>query len=665
MWFWNQIRLKSPKHKVYCFAFFICNVVSSLKCDDQSWRKKWANKEITPEGAISKIISGNRVFIGTGCAAPQTLVETLLGNSNKLSDIEIIHYMTLFPEKYFEGKRSTTFRHNTFFVGGSIRDQVKEGNADYTPMMASQVSQLFRSGRKNIDVALLQASPPDAFGFCSLGFGVGFARDLIPAAHMVIAEINPYVPRTYGDGMVHIKDFDYFVYSERRPLEFTLPEPDKIDMKIAENIASLIRHKSCLHFDFGMISKAVQKYLANSEPKHDLGIHSFIISDDLIPLIEKNIVTCRRKTYHPERIVTSIGIGTKKLYEFVDNNPYIEFHIASQVCNPGLIARNNRMVSINQAVSIDLTGQISASFREYQFFTGIGETLDFLRGSAFSQGGKPIIAVRSTNRSGTKSHIVTQLEAGSSLLISPVDVHYVVTEWGVAYLHGKTIRERALELVNIAHPIFRQDLLEEIKEKKYVFEDQTLHFNVQGEVVPYPKQYETTATTKSGEKVLIRPLKITDEKRLQDLSYSMSSSDRYMRYFAAVPTFEHEKTQKEVAIDYLNQMSIGAFVGEIGSEEMVGNAVYYLDPKTNMAEIAFIVRGDWQKEGIGSLLLSYLTIIARERNIRGFWATFLYQNRTVINILKKVFNNYYLHIEMPEKPGPDEEVYFQVKFEKE
>ncbi len=633
-------------------------------CDDQSLREKWKEKEITAEAAVNKIVSGNRIFIGTGCAAPQTLVEKILGNSTKLADIEIIHYLTLFPEKYFQTK-SKNFRHNTLFVGGSIREQVKEGNADYTPIMASQVSQLFLSGRKNIDVALIQLSPPDAFGFCSLGYGVGFAKEIIQAAGKVIAEINPQVPRTYGDGMVHIKDIDYFLYSERPPLEYLLPEPDEIDMKIAENIASLIRHKSCLHFGYSVISKAVQKYLATNEPKHDLGIHSFIISDDLIPLIEKNIVTCRRKTYHPERIVTSLAIGSKTLYGFVHNNPYIEFHIASQVCNPGLIARNHRMVSINQAVSIDLSGQVNASYREYQYYTGIGETLDFLRGSAFSQGGKPIIALRSTNKSGTKSHIMSQLEEGSNLLISPVDVHYVVTEWGVAYLHGKTIRERALELINIAHPMFRQDLLEEIKEKKYVFEDQTLHFNVQGEVVPYPKQYETRATTKGGDKLIIRPLKVTDEKRLQDLCYSLNTRDRYMRYFSAVASFEHEKTQKEVAIDYLDQMSIGAFVGEIGTEEMVGNAVYYLDHKTNMAEIAFIVRGDWQKKGIASLLLSYLTIIARERNIRGFWGTTLNQNRAVINLIKKVFYNYYISIEMPEAPGPDEEVYFQIKFEKE
>ncbi len=633
-------------------------------CDDQTWREKWKEKEITAEAAVNKIVSGNRIFIGTGCAAPQTLVENLLGNSSKLTDIEIIHYLTLFPEKYFQTK-STNFRHNTFFVGGSIREQVKEGNADYTPIMASQVNQLFSSGRKNVDVALIQLSPPDAFGFCSLGFGVGFAKEIIKAAGMVIAEINPQVPRTYGDGMVHIKDLDYYVYSERTPLEYTLPEPDETDMKIAENIASLIRHKSCLHFSYGIISKAVQKYLLNSEPKHDLGIHSFIITDELIPLIEKNIVTCKRKTYHPERIVASIAFGTQKLYEFAHNNPYLEFHLASQVCNPGLIARNHRMVSINQAVSIDLTGQVNGSYREYQFYNGIGETLDFLRGAAFSQGGKPIIALRSTNKSGTKSHIVSQLEEGSNLLISPVDVHYVVTEWGVAYLHGKTIRERALELINIAHPMFRQDLLDEIKEKKYVFEDQTLHFNVQGEIAIYPKQYETRATTKSGEKLIIRPLKITDEKRLQDLCYSLTTRDRYMRYFSAVASFEHEKTQKEVAIDYLDQMSIGAFVGEIGSEVMVGNAVYFLDHKTNMAEIAFLVRGDWQKKGVASLLLTYLTIIARERNIRGFWGTTLSQNRAGINLIKKVFYNYYVTIETPESPCLDEEIYFQIKFEKE
>ena len=637
-------------------------ILITMNSLDNSWREKWAEKEISPEMVIEKIRPGNRVFISTGCAEPQTLVDALSNNASKLIDVEILHYLSLRAEKCFPINEQSTVRHNTFSTCEFIREKVQKGEADYTPILTSQISELFSSGKKNVNVALVQLSPPDEFGFCSLGIDASFAREIIRTTPLIIAEINPNMPRTYGDGFVHIKNVNYYIYSERPLLEYDIPEPDDTDMRIAENIITLLRHKSCLHLGLGTISTAVLRYLAKKPLKKDLGIHSFIITDDIILLIEKGILTCRRKNYHPEKIITSLALGTKKLFQFVHDNPYFEFHRGSQVSNPAQIAKNNRMVSINQVIQIDLTGQVNASYREYQFYTGLGDSLDFIRGSAFSKGGRPIIALRSTDASGTKSRIVPHFEEGANISVSQADVHYVVTEWGVAYLYGKCIRERALELINIAHPRFRPQLLEEIKEKSLTYPDQILHMNEDGEIALFPRQYETLITIQSGEKITIRPLKVTDEKRLQDLIYSMSPIDRYMRYFSPLENFTHEKIQKEVAIDYKKDMSLGAFSGEIGSEVMLGNAVYYLDPQSNMAEVAFIVKDDWRQKGAASALLSYLTLIARERNILGFHGSVLYSNTAAIRLIRRIFHNYKLQMEIPQTADAEEEVFFQIKF---
>ncbi len=629
---------------------------------ENGWREKWAEKEISPEVAIEKIRPGSRVFISTGCAEPQTLVDALFNTASKINDVELIHYLSLRAENCIPTNKQSSVRHNAFSTCEFLREKVQKGEADYTPILISQIGEVFSTGKKNIDVALVQLSPPDEFGFCSLGIDLSFTKEIMKAAQLIIAEINPNMPRTFGDGFIHIKDVSYYIYTERSLLEYYLPEPDNIDMRIAENIISLIRHKSCLHLGLGTISSAVIRYLAQQPLKKDLGIHSFIITDDIIPLIEKGILTCRRKNYHPEKIITSLALGSNKLFQMLHNNPYFEFHKGSQVANPMNIAKNDRMVSINQVMQIDLTGQVSATYREYQFYTGLGDSLDFIRGAAFSKGGKPIIALRSTDASGTKSRVVPHFEEGATISISQADVHYVVTEWGIAFLYGKSIRERALELINIAHPLFRQQLLEEIKEKNLIYPDQILHINDNGEIALFPRQYETTVTLKGGEKATIRPLKVTDEKRLQDLIYSTSAGDRYLRYFSPTENFNHEKIQKEVAIDYYRNMSLGAFIGEIGSEEMIGNAVYYFDPQRNMAEVAFIVKSGWQAKGVASALLSHLTIIARERNLHGLYGSVLHRNTPAINLIRKVYQNYHVEMDIPDSPDEDEEIYFTVKF---
>lgn len=331
---------------------------------DGEWREKWKDKEITAKGAIKKIILGNRVFIGSACSEPQALTAELIKSSESLIDTEIIHFLTIGPEKYFKDKAEDLFRHNAFFIGKTLREEINKGQADYTPILVSEIPSLFLSGRKNCDVALIQVTPPDRYGFCSFGINIDVAKPIAQAAYLTIAEINPQMPRTLGNSFIHMKDIDYFVYNDVPLLEFQFKERIDVSGKIGKNVANLIENKSTIHIGNGYLPNACLKYLMD---KKDLGMHSHYITDNIIPLIENAILTCRKKNFHPEKIITSFALGTKKLYDFVNNNPYIEFYPSDYVCNPKYIGMNKKMVSINQALQIDLTGQVNTSTKGYNF----------------------------------------------------------------------------------------------------------------------------------------------------------------------------------------------------------------------------------------------------------------------------------------------------------
>ena len=623
----------------------------------EAWRDKWKNKEISAEEAIKKIIPGNRVFIDSGCSEPQLLTSTLIKHSEKLIDTEILHFLTIGPEKYFEDKAEDLFRHNAFFIGKTLREEINKGQADYTPIYTSEIPSLITTGRKHIDVALIQVTPPDPYGFCSLGINIDIAKPIAQSSFITIAEINPQMPRTLGNSFIHMKEIDFFVYNDVSLLEFQFDEPDDIAERIGQNLANLVENKSTIHVGFGDLPNNCLKYLFD---KKDLGMHSHYITDNIIPLIEGGILTCRKKNYHPEKIITSFALGTKKLYEFVHNNPYIEFFPSDYVCNPINIGMNKNMVSINSARQIDLTGQVNAATEGYRFYSGLGETIDFMRGAAFSKGGKPIIIIPSTSRDGKKSRIVPHLDEGAGIMLSRGDVHYVVTEWGVAYLHGKTIRERVLELICVAHPNFRQSLLEEAKKLNYIYSDQLLPCDENGRICLYPSEYETIYTAFNNEKIRIRPVKTTDESLLKELYYSLNERDRYLRFFGMRKEFTHSKTQGEVNIDYDNIFSIGAFIGEIGKEEMVGNATYYLNPKLNTAEYSFLVREDYRGKGVGSFLYQHLIIIAKEKGIKGFYGNIHIQNKSTIRIIRQ---GGYTKITPPEEG--EKELFYEVFFDKE
>ncbi|MHA1747151.1 MAG: GNAT family N-acetyltransferase [Promethearchaeota archaeon] len=628
-----------------------------MDSSDQNWREKWKDKEITPQEAIKKIIPGNRVFIDTACAEPQALTSELIRASEQLIDTELIHFLTIFPEKYFKDKAEDLFRHNAFFIGKTLREEINKGQADYTPILASEIPSLFLSGRKNCDVALIQVTPPDRYGFCSFGINVDMAKPIAQSAYLTIAEINPQMPRTLGNSFIHMKEINFFVYNDVPLLEFKFKDKSDNVEQIGKKVANLIENKSTIHIGNGYLPNACLKFLTN---KKDLGIHSHYITDNIIPLIENANLTCRKKNFHPEKILTSMALGTKKLYEFVNNNPFIEFYPTDYVCNPKYIGMNKRMVSINQALQIDLTGQVNTSSKGYNFYSGIGDTVDFMRGAAFSKGGKPIIVLPSTRKNGTISTIVPHLDEGAGVILSRADIHYVVTEWGVAYLHGKTIRERVLELICIAHPKFRQSLLEKAKKLNYTFSDQMLACDLNGRICLYPSQYETFYSIIGGEKINIRPVRTTDEPFLKELYYSLNEKDRYLRFFEVRKEFTHSKTQNEVNIDYINIFSIGAFKGEIGREEMIGNATYYLNPANNMAEYSFLVREDYRGKGLGSFLYHHLIIIAKENGIKGFYGNIHIQNKNTVQIIRK---GGYTKITPPE--AGEKELFYEVFFDKD
>ena len=627
------------------------------KLSDDNWREKWKDKEISVEDAIKKIIPGNRVFIDSGCSEPQLLTSELIKHSEKFIDIEILHFLTIGPEKYFKDKAEDLFRHNALFIGKTLREEINKGQADYTPIYASEIPSLVITGRKHIDVALIQVTPPDPYGFCSLGINVDIAKPIAQSSFITIAEINPQMPRTLGNSFIHMKEIDFFVYNDVPLLQFQFDEPDDIAERIGKNLADLVENKSTIHVGFGDLPNACLKYLFD---KKDLGMHSHYITDNIIPLIEEGILTCRKKNFHPEKIITSFALGSKKLYDFVHNNPYIEFFPSDDVCNPRHIGMNKKLVSINSARQIDLTGQVNAATEGYQFYSGLGETIDFMRGAAFSKGGKPIIIIPSTSKDGKRSRIVPHLDEGAGIMLSRGDVHYVVTEWGVAYLHGKTIRERVIELISVAHPDFCQSLLDEAKKLNYIYSDQLLPCDEEGRICLYPSGYETIYTAFNGEKIRIRPVKTTDESLLKELYYSLNERDRYLRFFGMKKEFTHSKTQGEVNIDYNKIFSIGAFVGEIGNEEMVGNATYYLNPSLNTAEYSFLVREDYRGKGVGTFLYRHLIIVAKEKGIKGFYGNIHIQNKNAVRIIQQ---GGYTKITPPE--AGEKELFYEVYFEKE
>ncbi|MBI1737781.1 MAG: acetyl-CoA hydrolase/transferase family protein [Acidobacteria bacterium] len=429
------------------------------------WLDDYRQKQMTPEEALRCVQSGMRVYIQPGCAQPETLEEALVKRAPFVRDVEIVHLLTMGHADYVAPEMAGHFRHNAMFIGGNVRQAVNEGRADYTPIYLSEIESLFESGAMPLDVALIQVSPPDPHGFCSFGVGIDTTLTAAKMAKYVVAQVNDQMPRTYGDSFIHVSNINAIVDVSRPLCELPLEPITDLQRRIARNVARLIVDGDTLQLGIGGIPDAVLLELTD---RKDLGIHTEMLSDSAIPLIESGVINGRRKTLHPRKIILGFVLGTRKLFDFISENPSFEFHPVAYTNNPFIIAQNERMVSVNSTLQMDITGQVCSDSIGQYLYSGFGGQVDFIRGARHSKGGKPIIAMPSTAKNDTISRIVPTLTPGAGVVASRGSVHYIVTEYGIAYLHGKSIRERAEALIQIAHPKFHKELYDYCEHTKWL-----------------------------------------------------------------------------------------------------------------------------------------------------------------------------------------------------
>ena len=596
---------------------------------DPAWKEKHQSAIATAAEAVRRIRPGQRVFIGTGCAEPLELVSALTARARELPDTEILHLLTFGEAPYAHKELAQFFRINSFFIAENVRDIIQEGLGDYTPIHMSDIPQLFNSGQLPLDVALIQVSPPDEYGMCSLGVSVDIVKSAAGNASLVIAQVNPRMPRTLGDTFLHAYDIDVLVPSEAEIIEVLPPEITEVTQHIAENISALIEDGSTIEVGIGRIPQALLHFLKD---KKDLGIHTEMITDGIVDLIECGAINGTRKTVDRGKVVASFCLGTRKLYDFIDNNPLFAFHPTEYVNNPFTINQQHKMVAINTALEIDLTGQVCADSIGSKFFSGVGGQVDFNRGAAKAPGGKAIIALPSTAEDGKVSRIVVHLSTGAGVVTTRAGVYYVVTEYGTAYLHGKSVSERAMALISIAHPDFRADLLRQAIEAKYL---STELADLEGKILIGPKELRTTYLLNDGTLINFRPIHPTDTPRMRELFHRLSEATIYYRFMSNQHFIPRRQIQDFVYIDHRNDVAIVGTLPEAHGDDIIAIGSYYLDPKTNLAEVAFVVHDEWQNRGIGAFLFLQLIRIARRNGIRGFTAEVLVENKAMQAVINK------------------------------
>ncbi len=600
----------------------------------EEMKKIYPNKFMPEDRVFSHIHRGDRIFIGTACGEPQYLVRSLVNyvqsHPKAFFDAEVLHVWTLGVAPYADEKLKYNFRHNSFFIGANTRDAINKGLADYSPIFLSEIPELFYSGVVPIDVALVQTSPPDSHGYMSLGVSVDIVKAATENASLVIAQVNSNSPRVHGDGFIHIEDVDFIIPYDEPVLQYKEEAETEVVQKIGNYVSQLIENGDTIQVGYGSIPNAI---LSNLYNKKNLGVHTELIGDGLVELMKKGVIDNSKKSINRGKTIATFCMGNKETYEYIHDNPAIEFRTVDYTNNPLTIAQHDNMTAINSALEIDLTGQASAESIGKTFYSGIGGQADFMRGSVLAKNGKTILALQSTAENETVSRIMPFIKEGAGVTLNRGDIHYVVTEYGIAYLHGKNIRERAMELISIAHPKFRSWLIEEAKKQNLIYKDQEFIPGVRGE---YPEELETYRTTKAGLEVLLRPVKISDEPLVKDFFYSLSDKSLYRRFSSARTDMPHERLQDFVIIDYTKEMVILAVKEHEGKEEILGLGQYGINEGTRTAEVALVVRDDYQRQGLGTELLTYLTQLAKKQGLLGFTAEVLVENRPMFRLFEKM-----------------------------
>ncbi|WP_445768027.1 GNAT family N-acetyltransferase [Rheinheimera sp.] len=573
--------------------------------------------------------SGDRIFIGSHAATPTRLIDDLISNAKQLHDIEIVQVYSLSDNRWAEPEHQQLFKVNALFIGGEqVRRAVAEGRADYTPCFMSDIPSLFSDGILPLDAALIMVSPADEHGYHSLGVSVDIVSAAAKAAKKVIAQVNPAMPITYGQAFIHKDQISAYFYADQPLAQMPVVKLDTVTERVGQYVSLLVEDGATIQIGVGKMCDAVLRYLGNHK---DLGIHSEMITDSMMELIKKGVVTNRKKTFHPGKTVASFCIGSKALYDFVHCNPHMGFYPSEYVNSPANIARNDNMVSINSAIEVDLTGQIVSDSIGHLFYSGIGGQVDFSRGASMSNGGKPIIALPSTAKNGTVSRIVAHLSEGAGVVTSRGHVHYVVTEFGVASLRGKSIRERALELIRVAHPKFRQQLLEQIRQHFWVPHYQ-LHTPTE---VPELGSVGFKELHIDGEEFDLRPLNPSDERRLQEFFYSHTKETLQLRYSAVPTQMSREKSCTLVGVDQSKDLAL-CIVKQKGSVvqiQAVGR--YYLLTDGSGCEVAFVTREKYQGKGMAKRLLQELITVAEMRGLTNMVAFVRAENKAMLAVFQK------------------------------
>lgn len=650
---------------------------------DAAWQERYRKMVMTAGQAVAKIRPGQRVFIGTGGAQPLALIRALVARHRELTDLQVLQSLTFGEAPYALKELAGHFSVNTFFVSENVREMIQEGYGNYTPIALSDIPRLLASGEMPLDVALIQVTPPDIHGRCSLGISVDIVKAAAANAGLIIAQVNPQMPWTLGNSFLSVLDLDILVpvdeplvevppppivpaarpqatplvswpivpadplqpdltaseRAEQEPppsetapggtgLVVTGTEPSEVVVRaIGQNLASLVENGSTLELGIGVIPQSVVPYL---KTKRDLGIHSELITDSIIELIEAGAVTGALKSTDRGKIVTTLAIGTRRLYDYVHNNPLFSFNPTEYVNDPLIIGQQNKMVAINTALEVDLTGQVCADSLGTSFYSGVGGQADFNQGAGRSPGGRAIIALPSTAEGGAVSRIVPTLRPGAGVVTTRVAVHYVVTEYGIAYLRGKSVQERVMALITIAHPDFREQLLAKAIEYRWLHPEMA---DVEGRVFVGPEEVRTSTVLDDGTLVRFRSMNPTDEPATRDLFYSLSKETLYYRYMRNLERIPRQELRNYVYIDHRTQVAIVGTIPEAHGEEIIAIGGYYLNQKTNRAEVAFIVRDDWQGRGIGTFIFKHLAAIAKRNGISGFTAEVLTTNKPMQAVL--------------------------------
>ncbi|MFH2061022.1 MAG: GNAT family N-acetyltransferase [Pseudomonadota bacterium] len=597
----------------------------------QYWADNFIEKLTTAKEAIKHIKPGQRVFIGSSCGEPQHLVQELFQASIRLSDMEIVRLLSIENGPFTQTKGQSEFESfniRSFYLGSSSSREFSKNKRFTTPINLSQIPHLFKSRLMPINVALIQASPPDDFGWMSLGVSVDITLAACESADMVICQINPNMPRVLGQSFIHVNDVDCFVEHKEDLLTIqALPELEAANT-IAKHISRLIDDGSTLQVSLGVTNAATIQCLSD---KNDIGIHSQFLSDGIMRLFALGVITNKLKGLNNGKLVAGSAVGSKLLYDFIDDNPCIEFHPSDYVNNPSIISQHNAMVSLNTIMAMDLTGQVASDALPFNNYTGINGLLDFTRGAAMSKNGKSILMMTSTRDQGKKSRIVPTL-SDMAVVVPRGDVHYVATEYGVVNLFGKTLQERATALISIAHPDFRDELFTKAKDLNLINRHRKFKQAIKG---VYPLKYEKKLIIKNIE-IMFRPSKPVDIRAIQEHYYTMARPDIISRFFHEKKSFARDQIDTTVEIDYINDLAIIATIGEMGFEKIIAVGEYFKNPVINIAEIAFSVSHEYQGMGIAGILLSILADAAKENDIDGLVAYTSQKNKAMRNLFDKL-----------------------------